>query len=170
MHETIEELSGYLGDLTKKKDVAEQQVGEYRRLLTVIANTSMDLEYYAEGQTPAEAMQAIAKMALLHAEPPENSAKVAEQPVGELVGAFDKALDHLRTRECEHSGDYASCQREIEATLESHRTHDLRNLDGVRPTCPAVNEDKVCQEDLGHPPPHRYCAGKGYPVLEWPIR
>ncbi len=98
--------------------------------------------------------------------------KVAEQQIFDLVRAFDRALDHLRTRECEHSGDYESCQREIEATLESHRTHDLRPPapQSPRVTCPAVEGDMACQEDLGHPVPHRYCAGKGQPVYTWPIR
>lgn len=66
--------------------------------------------------------------------------EVAEQQIRDLVDAFDKALDHLQTRECEHSGDYASCQREIEATVESHRTHDLR-----KPPAPHPSEPKcIC--------------------------
>ncbi len=66
---------------------------------------------------------------------PNGKKKVAEQPVSDLVDAFDKTLDHLRTRECEHGGDYRSCQREIESTLESHRTHDSRLEDVTVPRC-----------------------------------
>ncbi len=113
---------------------------------------------YAHDRSPSDCYRA-------EIEELQGKLKVSEQQVDEWRERFREA----RHRAADLGN--ARAQLELVAWMDSffHGTHDLRNLDGVRPTCPAVNEDMACQEDLGHPLPHRYCAGKGQPVYEWPV-
>ncbi len=162
--------------------VAEQQIREFwegaAKVIGELATEFLDIDnpndkLALDFANIARKMM-LEKRDLPRVEPHEASAKVAEQQFGEL-------REFIINEQCKTGfiGEKAKLERVLgkmtELSVERmgfHGTHGLRPPapQSPRVTCPAVEGDMACQEDLGHPVPHRYCAGKGQPVYTWPIR